>query len=66
MISDERIKKITGMVHTSVDDCRSSLCHYSDPIFLCDLLVEFNRLGMVSKEKAVRIRIGQLIKKSSI
>jgi len=62
MTTAQRTKAISGLIHTSVDDCRISLEGYTDPTFLCDLLIECKRRGHTSREQAVRRRISKLIK----
>lgn len=63
MNSEQRSKKISNLMNTSVDDCRSSLSNYHDSTLLCDLLIKCHAMNHGSREQVVRRRIAQLIKK---
>lgn len=62
MTNEQRKKEVNGLIYTSVQDCKTSLDHRTDPALLCDLLVECNRIGHKSREQVVRRRISRLIK----
>lgn len=62
MNTSQRTKIISGLIHTSVDDCRISLNGYTDPTLLCDLLIKCNSMGHMSREQVVRQRISKLMK----
>lgn len=63
MSKQQRDKQISQFINTSVADATSSLQFISDPLMLCDLLIECHQRAQVSREIAVRRRIAQLIKK---
>lgn len=62
MKSGERLVKVKNLLGTSVHDLEVDISFQSDPILLCDLLIECHERGALSKEQVVRRRIAKLMK----
>jgi hypothetical protein len=62
MNSGRRLALISSLIHTSVQDCETTLSHHDDPNLLCDLLIECHEKGHLSREQVVRRRIAKLIR----
>lgn len=62
MNSGQRTLAMQNLLHTSVQDCESSIQHHNDPTLLMDLLIECHARGQLTREQVVRRRIAKLIK----
>src|ERR1700733_9098344 len=59
----EKEQRVTRLVYTSVDDCRSSLSHQSDKAVLEAALELSEELGFKSKAKLIKTRLRQVQRK---
>jgi len=63
MTQTERFKKASAIIHTSIDDAKSSMFHINDVDLLNDCFAAecdtFNRISML---KNIKIRINQIQK----
>jgi hypothetical protein len=61
-IMEEQMKKIEGLVNTSVDDCKCTIGFIEDLDFLRQLLTRCEEIGHKSRAQVVARRIRQIEK----